>query len=116
MSNKSRYEFHIQFPAISKQNIQVGEVLTRLGRRKSYYIIDAMYQYIQLHPELLSDNMSVHDGIEQSQNTKRSLDSPAPVSQIVSPFHDSTNASTAQDDGYTDESLRIMLENLSVFN
>ena len=38
MSNKSRYEFHIQFPAISKQNIQVGEVLTRLGRRKSNYI------------------------------------------------------------------------------
>jgi hypothetical protein len=44
------------------------------------------------------------------------LDSPAQVSQIVSPFHDSTNASTAQDDGYTDESLRIMLENLSVFD
>ena len=73
MSNKSRYEFHIQFPAISKQNIQVGEVLTRLGRRKSNYIIEAMYQYIQLHPELL-DNMSGFDSIEQSQNVKRSLD------------------------------------------
>lgn len=115
MSNKSRYKFHIQFPAISKQNIQVGEVLTRLGRRKSNYIIEAMYQYIQLHPELL-DNMSGFDSIEQSQNVKRSLDSPVQGPQTISSFHDSTNASPAQDDGYTDESLRIMLENLSVFN
>ena len=116
MSNKSRYEFHIQFPAISKQNIQVGEVLTRLGRRKSYYIIDAMYQYIQLHPELL-DNMSGFDSIANKARIRKGVwIPPAQVSQIVSPFHDSTNASTAQDDGYTDESLRIMLENLSVFD
>lgn len=38
------YEYHIKFPAISESNIQVGEALEALGRNKTKFIVDAVYQ------------------------------------------------------------------------
>lgn len=53
MKKNGKYRFSLQFPAESEEQIQVGELLERLGNRKSAVIVEALYSFTVAHPELL---------------------------------------------------------------
>lgn len=46
MKKSTFYEYHIKFPAISESCKQVGEALEAMGRNKTKFIVDAIYQYL----------------------------------------------------------------------
>ena len=54
MKHDGVYRFSLQFPAKSNEQICVGELLEKLGNRKSRVIVAALQEYITRHPELLS--------------------------------------------------------------
>lgn len=55
MKKDGKYRFSLQFGAGSEQQIQVGELLERLGNRKSAVVVAAVSEYMAEHPELAKE-------------------------------------------------------------
>jgi len=47
-----KYRFSLQFSSETREQMQAGELLERLGNRKSAVVIAALNAYIAAHPEL----------------------------------------------------------------
>lgn len=52
MKRDGKYRFSLQFPDTTGENRMVGELLERMGNRKSPLIVDAVREYLLNHPEL----------------------------------------------------------------
>ena len=58
MKQDGMYRYCIQFRAHTESEIRVGELLEKLGRKKSAFIITALLEYIDNHPEFSDGNQS----------------------------------------------------------
>ena len=58
MKKDDRYRFCLQFNMGTEEEIRAGELLERLGRRKSAVVIAAINEYITNHPDLSADELS----------------------------------------------------------
>lgn len=56
----------MQFDAITDEQIQVGELLEKLGNRKSAIIVPALFEYIKRHPEITEDHAKIKVQVEPS--------------------------------------------------
>ena len=52
MKQDGKYRFSLQFPDTTEENQMVGELLERMGNRKSTLVVDAVREYLLHHPEL----------------------------------------------------------------
>lgn len=52
MKRDVKYRFSLQFGSETREQVQAGELLERLGNRKSAVVIAALNAYIAAHPEL----------------------------------------------------------------
>lgn len=52
MKRDGKYRFSLQFGSETQEQVQAGELLERLGNRKSAVVIAALNAYITAHPEL----------------------------------------------------------------
>ena len=52
MKRDGKYRFSLQFGSETREQMQAGELLERLGNRKSAVVIAALNAYITAHPEL----------------------------------------------------------------
>ena len=59
MKKDSTYRYTLQFPARTLEQQQAGELLERLGSKKSKFIVTALYEYIQSHPEIIDQNAHI---------------------------------------------------------
>ena len=59
MKKDGHYRFNLQFPAETDEQIQVGELLERLGNRKSAVVVAALGEYLAAHPALCSPECKV---------------------------------------------------------
>ena len=50
MKREGVYRFNLQFPADTEERIRVGELLERLGKRKSNLVTLAVSEYLDRHP------------------------------------------------------------------
>ena len=66
MKKDGKYRFSLQFSAESKDQINVGEFLERLGNRKSTVIVAALKEYLANHPEINSPEAHIKVQIEAS--------------------------------------------------
>ena len=51
MKRDGVYRFNLQFPADTQEHIRVGEVLERLGKRKSSLVVAALGEYLDRHAQ-----------------------------------------------------------------
>lgn len=51
MKRDGVYRFNLQFPADTQEHIRVGEVLERLGKRKSSLVVAAVGEYLDRHTQ-----------------------------------------------------------------
>ncbi len=65
MRKNGKYRFSLQFPAETDEQIQAGELLERLGNRKSAVVVAALGEYLTAHPALLSPECKVEIRAEQ---------------------------------------------------
>ena len=56
MKKDGKYRYTLQFDDSSEENQLVGDFLERLGNKKSPVIVDALIQYLKLHPEVAGTN------------------------------------------------------------
>lgn len=52
MKKDGKYRFSLQFSDKTEENRMVGELLERMGNRKSTLIVDAVREYLLHHPKL----------------------------------------------------------------
>ena len=52
MKKNGKYRFTLQFGMNSEQEIRAGEILEKMGNKKSKFLIAAINEYASNHPEL----------------------------------------------------------------
>lgn len=73
MKKDGKYRFSLQFGMDSKEEVQAGELLERLGNRKSAVVVAAIGEYLRVHPEMLTQECRINvrftgmdkDGLEE---------------------------------------------------
>ena len=76
MKKNGKYRFSLQFPAETEEQIQAGELLEKLGNRKSAVVVQALYEFLSAHPELL------HAEVKIAVNTTQTF-SKAQIEELV---------------------------------
>lgn len=117
MKADGKYRFNLQFPAETKEQIQVGELLERAGNRKSAIVIDALCLYLQNHPELLSGEAKIvvhhaspHDKDQLEQMIRKVVKE---YFQTEADYRDSVFPASQEAD--MDDDISQMLDNLDLF-
>ena len=104
MKRDGVYRFNLQFPADTQEHIRVGEVLERLGKRKSSLVVAALGEYLDRHPQWETPEVRVK--IEQQSAMVEEKLASLPVS--------SQEADPAVEEEL-DSDISQMLENLELF-
>lgn len=73
VKQNGKYRFSLQFKADSNANIAAGELLERLGNRKSAVVVAALNDYISVHPEIAAGTTKISVKIE-SEVKRESLE------------------------------------------
>ncbi len=66
MKKDGKYRFSLQFGSDSDEQVQVGELLERLGNKKSHIIVAAVSEYIHNHPEIQGESRKIEVKITSS--------------------------------------------------
>lgn len=76
MKLDGKYRYSLQFPDNTEEGRRVGELLERMGNRKSSLVVKALNEYLENHPEFLQKDCSI-------QVSMTSLATPDDIKQIV---------------------------------
>lgn len=69
MRSGNVYRFSLQFGADTESKTRAGELLERLGNKKSAVIVAALNDYLENHPELESDAVRIK--VEEHRQLQR---------------------------------------------
>lgn len=117
MRKDGKYRFTLQFGADSEDQIRVGELLEKLGNRKSMIIVSALSDYINAHPELQSGysriEVKVAPAFDRNQMERliRSI-----VEEKLSELYTIADTSMSGPSEALEEDITKMLDNLDMFN
>ena len=116
MKRDGVYRFNLQFPADTQEHIRVGEVLERLGKRKSSLVVVALGEYLDRHPQWETPEVRVKIE-QQSAMSREKLEEL--VRELVEEKLASLPVSSQEADPAVEEELDSdisqMLENLELF-
>lgn len=116
MKRDGVYRFNLQFPADTQEHIRVGEVLERLGKRKSHLVVAALGEYLDRHPQWETPEVRIKIE-QQSALTREKLEEL--VRRLVEEKLASLPVSSQEADLAVEEELDSdisqMLENLELF-
>ena len=59
MKKDGKYRFSLQFSADSEDQVRAGELLERLGNKKSQIIVAALNEHMAAHPELVDEDCKI---------------------------------------------------------
>ena len=59
MKVDGKYRFNLQFPAETEAQIRAGEMLERIGNRKSLIVVEALNAYLAEHPDILGSEAKI---------------------------------------------------------
>lgn len=122
MKKDGKYRFSLQFGTETEEQIQAGELLEKLGNRKSQIVVAALNEYMISHPELQNPHCKIEVKLTSASEYSRSdieqlvralveekLAS-AQASNIMQKDGDSTHSSIL------DEDIATMLDNINIFD
>lgn len=61
MKKDGSYRYNLKFSCEEKKNVRAGELLERLGHRKSAVVVEALNEYLDRHPALEQGDCEIHD-------------------------------------------------------
>ena len=117
MKKEGKYRFSLQFSADTEEHIRAGELLEKLGNKKSLIVVDALNEYSNSHPELEKQCGSVklrltpiYDRDKIEQIVKEIMKSNTPTVKETPDIQSAGN-----DDSDILADITEMLENISAF-
>ena len=72
MKKNGKYRFSLQFGTETEEQVQAGELLEKLGNRKSQIIVAALNEYMISHPELQNPHCKVEVKVTSTSEYSRS--------------------------------------------
>lgn len=122
MKKDGRYRFTLQFGSETEEQIKAGELLERLGNRKSTIIVEALNEYLLSHPELLDFRSKVEvkvtAGYSQTkieQIIRKIVDDRIANLQLNGIQTGSSQAQISEIPDTLEEDVGQMLDNLDLF-
>lgn len=128
MKRDGKYRFSLQFPDTTEENRMVGELLERMGNRKSTLIVDAVREYLMHHPELQEEDCKIEISVtpvEPSENLEQlirklieeRIAAPQPEDRIVNAGECGQGEKMLQAEtaDSLEEDISQMLDNLDLF-
>lgn len=117
MRKDGRYRFTLQFAMDSEENIRAGELLERLGNKKSRVVVAALNALADDHPELESENAELKLTVQSismellemkiRQMIEEKLDGVSVPEQL--------NMSAAEQEDHVSQDILDMLGDLELF-
>ncbi len=122
MFKDGKYRYSLGFGNGTEKERRVGELLERLGNRKSSLIVDVLSEYIDKHPELENSQGKIEIKITTSPSapSKEKIEQMVRelVAETISSMQINGNVQTASesiDSDALDKNIAIMLDNLDQF-
>lgn len=117
MKKGNVYRFSLQFSADTESGIRAGELLERLGNKKSALVVKALNEFIQRNPGILDESLRIKVE-EQSSLSRKRLEQTIReiVSEQLSRNSSSVTGSHAVDTAnLREDDISQMLSNLDLF-
>ena len=116
MKRDGVYRFNLQFPADTQEHIRVGEVLERLGKRKSSLVVAALGEYLDRHPQWETPEVRIKIE-QQSALTREKLEELVRqlVEEKITALPRSRQEPSPVVGEEADSDISQMLENLELF-
>lgn len=122
MFKDGKYRYSLGFGNGTEKERRVGELLERLGNRKSSLIVDVMSQYLERHPELEASKGKIEIKISPSPSahSKEKLEQMVRemVAEAISNMQMNSNLQSAPNNTNSevlDKNIAFMLDNLDQF-
>ncbi len=120
MRSGSKFRFCLQWGSENAEKIMAGQLLERLGNKKSEFIVTALVEYVQAHPELAAPDSKIQINVRSTQSKEqlqpmvkelvKTAVEELMAGKVTVPAADAdTPIGPSQDD------LDAMLENLNLF-
>ena len=119
MKKDGKYRYSLQFGSDSAEEVRAGELLERLGNKKSAIVVAALNAYISTHPNLESPHCKIEVQMGSGYNQKSIKEmvraiveeklKELPITQL------SACAAGKETADLLDEDLTQMLDNLDLF-
>jgi hypothetical protein len=117
MKTPDKHRFSLQWGAETAEKIQADNCLEALGNRKSAFVVMAVTDYIQAHPEIMASGQEIQIAVKPSF-TRAQLESLIKAILAEQTTATGTLAQRESDTGVgaiDDAGLAAMLENLDLF-
>ena len=124
MKKDGKYRFSLQFPDTTEENRIVGELLERMGNRKSILIVDAVREYLLHHPELQEENCKIEISMTPAETpenleqlVRQMVEEKIALYQTVNSteYPPVENVSQMETKDNREEDISLMLDNLDFF-
>ena len=122
MLKDDKYRFCLGWSRDTTEKIAVGDLLERLKNRKSDLIVQAVWEYIGNHPEVMAENTKIVIAVHSTPTDEQKL---AQIQRMIDASVEKLNATLQlqmeQDqregfEGPSEQDLDEMLSNLDIFN
>ncbi len=74
MRRDDKFRFSLQWSADTQERLQAGDLLERLGNKKSDFIVMAVTDYIQRHPDIAVPGSKVKITLQATQTREQTLE------------------------------------------
>ena len=68
MKKDGSYRYNLKFSCDEKKNVRAGELLEKLGNKKSVIVVEALNEYLDRHPDLEQENCEIRIIEESKKN------------------------------------------------
>jgi len=118
LKDENTFRFSLQFSRSTEEQIRVGELLERMGNKKSRFIVQVINEYITAHPELTVHGDPVQIQVSSSGFTREDLRKLIAELLAERGYISDNSVGLAPKDGGNSASASIeeMLDNLNMFD
>ncbi len=74
MRRDDKFRFSLQWSADTQERLQAGDLLERLGNKKSDFIVMAVTDYVQRHPDIAVPGSKVKITFQATQTREQTLE------------------------------------------
>lgn len=125
MRRDDKYRFSLGWGRDTAEKIAVGDFLEKLKNRKSDFIVQAVWEYIRNHPEVMAENAKVVITIQSTPTDEQTI---ARIQSMIDASVDrlkeriklqiEQEQQNGQEvfDGPNEQDLDNMLDNLTIFD
>lgn len=120
MFTDNKFRFTLQWGIESAEKLTVGQLLEKLGNKKSEFVVMALSEYIRVHPEVAIPESKISITVQPTQTSAQLIDmvkemAKAAVEELLAGKTIVPTAGESCNAGPSTEDLASMLENLAVF-